>query len=112
MIDIYIGEVTNRALKHRSMASRFRNPNNRRFRALVSKSTLQGGRLFGGFRQTEDYDDVPAVHHFGDRGSKDGVATTPGFSGPGCHESILLNPCLTITNTLWDSFERKFFTKA
>lgn len=106
MIDIYIGEVTNRVLKHRSMASRFRNPNNRRFRALVSKSTLQDGRLFGGFRQTEGYDDVPAVHHFGDRGSKDGVATTPGFIDP-------LKPLShNYQYTLWEAFERKFFTKA
>lgn len=105
MIDIYIREVTNRALKHRSMASRFRNPN-RRFRALVSRSTLQGGRLFGGFRQTEGYDDVPAVHHFGDRGSKDGVATTPGFIDP-------LKPLShNYQYTLWEAFERKFFTKA
>lgn len=42
MIDIYIGGVTNRALKHRSMASQFRNPNNARFQKAV-RSCLEPG---------------------------------------------------------------------
>lgn len=95
------------------MVSRFRALTTRgsKSRALVSEFSIT--RWFVGFRQTEVYDDVPAVHHFGDCGSK-----VRGYDTGLLRvrmSRIDLNPKASLSHNyqyvLREAFERKFFTK-